>query len=298
MKKLSPTLLLVLFGLLLLAAVLGEIPEQTSLPGDPLAGARIYDNWMTALDLNALEGDHPLWATQESNTRSDDVTWRCKECHAWDYKGADGVNGPSSIRYTGFPSLTRAVGSSQEELLAWLDGTNNPDHNFLQFTNPNAVNDLAIFLRTMQVDLALLIDYESGLALGNELAGESLYLNTCAECHGDSGRRIDFSSGGSPLYVADIAAVDPWRTVHVVRFGTAVGNMPGTEELGWSLSSVADLLAYAQSLTRGNPNFTISEQLTTEEADIQGETTPILWATAAILMVIMIGLIWSEIRNR
>ena len=75
----------------------------------------------------------------------------------------------------------------------------------------------------------------------------------------------------------------------MVRFGTAAGNMPGTEELGWSLSSVADLLAYAQSLPRGNPNFTISEQVTAEEVDVQGETTPILWATAAILAVIMIG---------
>jgi hypothetical protein len=58
------------------------------------------------------------------------------------------------------------------------------------------------------------------------------------------------------------------------------------------------LLAYAQSLPRGNPNFTISEQVADEEADIQGETTPLLWATAAILIVIMSGLLWAELRKR
>jgi len=38
----------------------------------------------------------PLWATQSSNTRSGKDTWRCKECHGWDYMGVDGAYGSGS----------------------------------------------------------------------------------------------------------------------------------------------------------------------------------------------------------
>lgn len=282
----------------LVAATFGSPVVQNGQDGDPLTGARIYDNWMTALDLKPPEEDQPLWGEQDNNTRSGEVTWRCKECHGWDYKGEEGAFGSDSIRFTGFPSLMAAVGTSQEEVIAHLDGSNNLSHNFLDITNPNAVNDLAVFLRTMQADMALIIDYETGLALGDENSGEALYRLACAECHGSTGRRINFSSSVSPLYVGDLAAVDPWKTAHIIRFGTAVGTMPGTEELGWSLSTVADLLVFSQTLPRGNPNFAIFQENSDEAIVPQGETEPMLWAVMAILLVIAGGLAWGEFRKR
>lgn len=298
MKALPKLFFAIAFLLLLALSTGNRIPEATLL-GDPISGGRIYDNWMTALDLKPPQSNQPLWAEQSTNPRNGEVTWRCKECHGWDYKGADGAFGLASFRYTGFPGLSGAIGESQDEVLAWLNGTNNPDHNFADLTNPNAMNDVAAFLRTMQIDAALVIDYQTGLALGDEDNGLSLYLNNCVECHGNSGRAINFSADGQPLYVGDIASEDPWRALHKLRFGTVTGNMPSAEREGWSLRDIADVLSYAQSLPRGNLNYAIARNISDDLAiDRQGEIEPIIWAAAIMVSVISAGFIWDLLRNR
>ena len=288
--------LIVLFSTV---AIFAKSADGNGQPGDPIVGGRIYDNWVTALDLEVPKGSQPLWGEQSNSFRSGEITWRCKECHGWDYKGKDGAYGPASIRYTGFSGVSGSIGDSQEEVLAWLDGSNNPDHNFLALTGPNALNDLAAFLRTMQIDAALIIDYESGVALGNNGAGKDLYEEACLDCHGNTGRTIDFSASGIPLYVADIAVIDPWRSLHKIRFGIATDNMTGAESADWSLRNIADVLAYSQSLTRGNPDYSISRNIPDElDIDRQGEIEPIIWASMAILIVIIIGNFWEYIENK
>jgi thiosulfate dehydrogenase len=293
MKTLTKAAFLSLLALLTgLAALRGANAYQTGPDGDPIAGGRIYDNWMLALDAPPPAGDHPLWRTQESNMRVGVATWRCAECHGWDYKGATGAYAPGSIHYTGFRGLRNSIGATQEEVAAWLDGANNQRHDFLQYMNPTAVDDLAAFLRTMQIDLDLIIDPDSGQALGDERVGRNLYLDACSSCHGGDGREINFSSNGRPTFVGDFASADPWRTVHVIRFGTVTGRMPGTEESGWSISRVGDLLAFAQTLPRGNPGFNIFNEssLSSPDLDRQGEIEPILWGAFAILGVILLTL--------
>ncbi|MCK4801506.1 MAG: hypothetical protein KAS84_05915, partial [Anaerolineales bacterium] len=97
--------------------------------GDSLRGGLLYDKWWKPLGLDAPEVDHPLWATQTDNTRSGDDTWRCKECHGWDYKGADGAYSSGS-HFTGFVGVIQMVGSDPNEVLAALKGATNSDHDF------------------------------------------------------------------------------------------------------------------------------------------------------------------------
>ena len=291
-----------IFGLLVLLMLgfsYGQHVVPKGLNGDPISGGRIYDNWMRALDLKSPEFNQPLWAEQSSNPRIGDITWRCKECHGWDYKGAEGAFSSNSFRYTGFPSLSGVIGSSQEDVAAWLDGTNNSNHNFVEVTNYNAMNDVTAFLLTMQIDAALFIDYNSGLALGNEGNGHSIYLDNCAACHGDLGREINFSAGGKPLFIGDIAVVDPWRALHKIRFGTAKGNMPSAENNGLSLGEISDVLAYAQSLPRGNENYSISNELIDELGEEkQGQIEPIIWAVVVMISIVAMGLIWDLMGRR
>lgn len=297
MKTLPKLVLLLALGVLLAAAVNGSQPAQNGLGGDPIVGGRIYDNWMLALDLKPPLADQPLWAQQDANPRTGEITWRCKECHGWDYKGADGAYGPNSLRYTGFPGLQGVIGSSQEEVIAWLNGSNNPQHNFQQFTNQAAVNDLAAFLRTQQLDMALIIDYQTGHAYGDKDRGANLYEAACAACHGERGDAINFGRGDLPLYMGDIASADPWRTVHKIRFGAPATRMPASEDLAWSLAKVADVLAYAQTLPRGNPTYTIFSDLPGEPGiERQGDLVPILWGSLAILLVIAAALAWDKFR--
>lgn len=287
-------------SLILMASVRGSVPQKGPVEGDAVNGGRIYNNWMLALDQSPPSGEHPLWQEQDTNPRSGVVTWRCVACHGWDYKGANGSYGPSSSNYTGFPGVGNAVGASHEEVLAWLDGSNNQSHNFLFYTTTFALEDLIAFLRTQQIDDDLLIDPSSGRSLGNWEEGALIYAESCQGCHGVSGVNVNFGSAANPLYVGDLAEAEPWRTVHVIRFGTPGGHMPASEDLGWSLSRVANVLAYAQTLPRGTPNYGSLPGSPDEtlEVERQGDIVPIIWGAFAMIVAVLASFVWDTLKYR
>jgi thiosulfate dehydrogenase len=296
-RALSLTFFALLACLVLLAAGRAARADTGGLVGDPIAGGRIYDNWMLALDLAPPAGNQPLWDNQDNNSRSGVITWRCVECHGWDYKGTSGAYGAYSSHYTGFTGLQNTVGATQEDVLAWLNGTRNSDHNFLGYTNLAALDDLAAFLRTQQVDVDLMIDPYTGEALGDRKEGAQIYNDTCASCHGIDGDEINFGTPLQPIFLGDLAVGDPWQALHKIRFGTPTTElMPSSEEMGWSLNRVADVLAYAQTLRRGNPDFDI---LTTNpnpalETERQGQIEPIIWTAFVIMGVILASVGWDS----
>ena len=121
----------------------GVTPLPT-LTNDYIGGGVLYDDWMHALGADVPEGDQALWKTQTTNTRTGKDTYRCKECHGWDYKGVDGAYGSGS-HLTGFKGVIAASSMSEEDLLAWLDGSKNADH------------DYSVFLQ--DVELKMLVDF-------------------------------------------------------------------------------------------------------------------------------------------
>ncbi len=269
-------------------------PDQGELQGDPIQGARIYDNWILALDLVPPVGNQPLWDNQDANARSGVITWRCAECHGWDYKGVDGAYGPYSNHYTGFIGLGKAVGASQETVMAWLDGSVNPEHNFLAYTNTAALNDLAAFLRTRQIDTDLIIDSQTGTVLGDRRVGRNIYVDICASCHGDNGEQINFGNTQNPLYLGDMAVADPWQSLHKIRFGSPTSDrMPAYEDEDWSLSMIANVLAYTQTLPRGNPEFDIIGNGHQVNVESQGQIDPIIYGVFAILFVVVLSIGWD-----
>ncbi len=268
--------------------------------GDAVRGGRIYDNWIVAVDQSAPRGSHPLWASQESNRRSGAVTWLCTECHGWDYKGADGAYGIFSNHYTGFIGITGVVGASQQDVLSWFNGTANTSHDFSRYFDATTVMDLVAFLRTRQIDTDLLIDRFTGRSLGDPQQGSVLYETNCASCHGDDGAEINFGTAQDPLFLADMAVVDPWRSVHKIRFGTPLDSrMPATEDLGWSLSWVADVLAYSQTLQRGNPSLRpFSAASTGPVLESQGRIEPLVWAAVVIFLIVSAGVGYDYYQQR
>src|SRR3990172_2406752 len=82
-------------------------PPATTAPelaGDMIRGGLLYDVWWDVVGADAPTTDQPLWKTQTTNTRTGPDTWRCKECHGWDYKGVDGAYGAGSHK-TGFAGI-------------------------------------------------------------------------------------------------------------------------------------------------------------------------------------------------
>ncbi|MEK6711787.1 MAG: hypothetical protein AABZ64_14540, partial [Nitrospinota bacterium] len=207
-----------LLGAGLLAPVTAAI-AQAPPPASIAAGGRLYDTWWKAVPgLKEPAGDHPMWALQATNKRKGLTTWRCKECHGWDYRGKDGAYGAGS-RYTGFPGVMAAQAKSLDEVKGSLKGAANPKHDFSSVLDDAALTNLAVFLKHGLVDLAPAIDAKAKKPVKADPAKGQQLSAMCAACHGPDGKKLNFGKPDDPEYVGTIAKVNPWEFVHKVRLG-------------------------------------------------------------------------------
>ncbi len=238
-------LLLIVGGATLL--LLSTVSAQQN--NDLVIGAQLYDKWYAVLGVEPPAGNMPIWSRQSTNTRSGAETWRCVECHGWDYKGNQGAY-KSGSHFTGFPSLMILVPQmSEEEIVNHLKGGKDPQHNFSAYLDEASMRRLALFLKQGLIDDSEYIDPISLQTIGaNPERGKLLYLETCRKCHGEDGRKIIFRGEGIEETLGDVARRDPWRFLHRTRFGVAGTEMPIGYNLGWTPADGRDVLAYAQTL--------------------------------------------------
>ncbi len=222
---------------------------EPPLSGNPIRGGLLYDDWMKALGVDAPEGDQPLWKTQTTNTRSGAVTWRCKECHGWDYKGVEGAYGSGSHK-TGFKGVLQVAGKDPRAILAALKSG---DHDFSPYMDEQALVDLALFLSQKLLDSSTFIVDKKAVG-GDPAKGETIYGENCVDCHGPQGTALNFADESEPEYLATIALDNPWEFLHKARFGQPnVADMPALEDLGLSEQDYANFLAYVQTLPTSSP---------------------------------------------
>src|SRR3990172_3754385 len=135
-------------ALALMAGYVAAAPSSQATPASLALGGKLYDKWWNAVP-NVAEptGDQALWSTQTTNTRKGLDTYRCKECHGWDYKGKDGAYGSGSHK-TGFPGVVDASkGKTQAQIAAILKGSSNPKHTFAPMLDDASINALAAFVK-------------------------------------------------------------------------------------------------------------------------------------------------------
>ena len=211
-----------------------------------ILGGLLYDKWWSVLGLDEPTEDNPMWGRQTTNERSGKDTWRCKECHGWDYKGVDGAYGSGS-HMTGFPGVFGAQSKSVDDLIAQMSGQVDPDHDF-SVMGEDGIAALAAFIVGGLDDYSPLIDGDKMAIGGDAAAGEGLYSATCAVCHGDDGTTLNFGDDDNPEYVGAIATGNPWEFFHKVRIGQPGSEMPSAVRNGWTLEDVLNLLSFAQTL--------------------------------------------------
>src|SRR3990170_3848750 len=232
------------------AAPTEAAPPEPTLPpepaGDPVRGGLLYDQWWDAIGGEAPEGDQALWSTQTTNTRSGAETWRCKECHGWDYQGADGAYGSGS-HFTGFPGVFGVRDLPTAELVAILKGSTNPDHDFSDVMDDQDLTDLALFITQALTDDADFVNAD-GSSKGEAAAGQDRYEEVCTYCHGPDGNAINFDSLEEPEFLGHVAGDNPWEFIHKVRFGQPGWPMPSSIANAWTDQEVANVLAYGQTL--------------------------------------------------
>jgi mono/diheme cytochrome c family protein len=243
---------ILLIGIALALVVNARAQGTTPAGEDIVQGALLYDKWYAALGVQPPVGNMPIWSRQSTNTRSGSDTWRCSECHGWDYRGADGAYASGS-HHTGFPDMMAlAANMSVEDIVAHLKGGKDPAHDFSPYMNDKALTQLATFLKFGTIDDTTYINPVSLQVIGGDVAhGRQLFTSTCATCHGEDGKKIVFHTEGVDEYLGSVANRDPWRFLHRTRFGTAGTSMPVGYTLGWTPADGRDILAYAQSLPTG-----------------------------------------------
>ena len=215
----------------------GGVPATASVA----RGAQLYDTWWKVTGANPPSGTHlayPLVGTQTGA-----ITWRCAECHGWDYKGVTGVNA-TGAHYTGIGGVLAAAGDSAAALYAAIDGAAGA-HDFAAVLATDDLWDAVAFVKSGALDPSPWINASTGAALGDATAGATLYASRCASCHGANGASLDLGAGQD---VGDRADADPWQVLHRIRWGVPGTAMPSMETAGLSHSQQASILAYAQTL--------------------------------------------------
>lgn len=204
-------------------------------------GGLLYDDWAKVLFVRAPNTTHPAYPT--TGEKRGQATWRCKECHGWDYKGAKGVYGKGPHR-TGIKGLRDMVGIDPKVIHKTLmDDT----HRYTEEHVPHAAMEMiALFVSRGQLDMDLYIDRASRRSRGNPERGARFYQTICAVCHGFDGRRMNFKTAEDPEYIGTIARENPQEFFHKTRFG-----QPGVGMVSLITQPpevIADILAYAQTL--------------------------------------------------
>jgi len=233
-------------------------------------GGVLYDRWNDALTLRkkALpKSNHPLWPSADTIVNGSD-TWRCKECHGWDYQGSAGAYG-SGNHFTGIKGI---VGDGQQyttsqEIYDFL--RSGGLHGFSDYIADTDIYALTRFVEKVREESVLqqspqdLIDtYKEEPKLANVDRGFNRYKKPsedggCETCHIKDGQSWFFSdndiSRGEIQTVASIAKENPWEFLHKIRFGHPGSSMLGLVQIANTVSTDAiDILAYSQTTLAPN----------------------------------------------
>jgi len=214
-------------------------------------GGAMYDNWWAVTGAAAPTTDHPLWASRPDttrNTRTGPDTWRCKECHGWDYKGVNGAYAGGSHR-TGIAGILYTTKTAPEvfELIKTNHGYGTAG------LSDEDIWDLVTFVLEGLINTGSIID-ANGVFLGNVAIGQTLYDSgigtnvACAACHGQLGLTPPPGHPKFDAYIGLLSNENPWEFQHKVRFGQPGAAMPRSVAGGGTILDVADLGAYSQTL--------------------------------------------------
>jgi len=218
---------------------------------DIVLGGLLYDKWWpTNSGTEPTTDFDPIWSSQTTNTRSGADTWRCKECHGWDYVGHDGRYSSGS-HFTDFHGVWGARNMDKAAIYDAIMGEGQ-DHDFSGVLDDHDVLHLTKFIVDGLVNMSLYID-ANGNATGDTTSGQTLYAANCVTCHGTDGLTLDFKSTAGIQGIGWLADDNPQESLHKIRWGHPGSNpaMPSMVENGLTAQQAGDILAHSQTLPNG-----------------------------------------------
>jgi len=231
LRQLTAGAIACLMGLMASTAVMAAETESAI-----ARGGRLYDKFFKENNTAKPEADHPSYP-HKGGKYGKDASWRCKECHGWDYKGKDGAYATGG-HATGIKGINGAAGKDPAAIVAILrDATHGYTEKHLSTKD---ANDLALFVSKGQIDMSKYIADKK--AKGNPAKGETYFNTLCAGCHGMDGKKIkDAPPLGS---VAD----NPYEMLHKVLNGQPGEAMPALRALDPQIA--VDIVSYLPQLPK------------------------------------------------
>ena len=204
-------------------------------------GGRLYDSWWLVVLQHYPETTHPAYPKDGDYPGTS--SWRCVECHGWDYRGRDGAYGEGPHR-TGIKGIDGMVGADPADIVAIL---RNDTHGYTAELIPDDVALLlARFVSAGQHDITAVFDGGEDIVKGDPERGRRIFQNVCAICHDYDGRA---EITGEEPWLRTIGAVaqrNPWQALHKIRNGQPSADMPAMR--AFDLQASLDVLAYARTL--------------------------------------------------
>lgn len=224
--------------------------ESTSPEGytkaDMKLGGQLYDKWYRIKKVK-VSGNHPAYPATGKKKGAD--TWRCKECHGWDYIGKDGRYQKGS-HYTGIKGVYGARTKGPQELYDTMTNAE-MNHDFSKYLTDSDTWALVKFMREGLIDIGIAVNPD-GSAKGNPDKGKSIFQSSCADadCHGNDGNKYDFEVKKEGIQgVGWLAKDNPQESLHKIRWGHPGSDMPsGVVDEKLSDADTIDVLTYAQTL--------------------------------------------------
>ncbi|PCJ56538.1 MAG: hypothetical protein COA79_18435 [Planctomycetota bacterium] len=200
-------------------------------------GGRLYDKWYKASkEAKKPTTVHPKYPKHGQKLLKPSNTWRCKECHGWDYNGKDGAY-KKGTHFTGIKGLQSIKGKSSAMTLK-LFNKSHPE--FKEHLTQKEITQISHFLSVGIFDMDKIIDSKTKLVKqGNPQKGKIYYRTLCTQCHGQKGVEV---KDMPDLHVLSLK--NPWETLHKILYGQPDEQMPALGALDKKVS--IDILSYLQ----------------------------------------------------
>lgn len=220
------------------AALIGSASAFAAETDSAMArGGRLYDKFFAENKAAKPTADHASYPIK-GGKYGKDTSWRCKECHGWDYKGKDGAYAKGA-HATGIKGINGAAGKDPAAIAAVLrDKTHG--YSEAQLSAKDA-SDLALFVSKGQGNLAKYVD-ASNKVKGDGAKGEAYFNTLCAGCHGEDGKKI--KDGPALGSVADNGA----EMMHKILNGQSGEAMPALRALDHQIA--ADIAVHLLKLPK------------------------------------------------
>lgn len=220
-----------------------EVEVTSTSEQDIIWGGMMYDKWWKVLNLKKPTETHPSYPTTGKNSGSS--TWRCKECHGWDYKGKEGAYATGS-HYSGIIGIRQAETLSNEAVVGILK---NKVHQYGSLMPETALQQIASFVTQGQMDMEKWIDSKTKVAQGDAQSGAVLYDTLCVKCH-DKENTLYLDQSGDAIgnsfeELVALSNKNPWETLHKIRMSQPASAMPSL--FGLEVQQQVDIVRYLQT---------------------------------------------------